>query len=73
MAAVIATGVPKPAAPRETPRMQMQSAKLYPTVVGNRGQGVLDDFKLPGFHRQVVDEQGVMTIQQTGKSPYIAP
>ena len=59
MAAVMATGVPKPGgAFQEGAEGEGDEQGLEAAVIGDAGQGVLDNLEFAGFHRHVVDPDG---------------
>ncbi len=59
MAAVMATGVPNPAVPsRKDAEGKGDEQGLEAAVIGDAGQGVLDDLEFAAFHRHVVDPDG---------------
>ena len=59
MAAEIATGVPKPAAPSmKAPKQNAISSTWMRRSLPTPGDGVLDDFEIAGFDGDVVDEDG---------------
>ena len=60
IAALTATGVPKPAAPsKKAPKQKAMSRSCMPPVGGDRAHGMLEDGEMAFVHREAVEEDHI--------------
>lgn len=70
MAAVTATGVPKPAAPsKKAPKQKAMSSSCRRRVLCDAGQAVLEDLEQPPLLRQAVKKDDVEDDPADGEQP----
>jgi hypothetical protein len=74
IAAVTATGVPKPAAPsKNAPKAKGHQQELQAAVGRDAGDALLQHIEQPDLAGQLIHKNDVRTIQPIGSNPNSAP